>query len=837
MKQEWLLIDMHTHSGFSKINKKSDSSRVREMSAEEYVNILSSHGVQVFSITDHNYFASKYYDEIEEYINKNSLDIKVINGVEFDVYVELANKKKDFVHMCIYFDDSVDRKQLEQIVNSLYKDANGCELKPSFIDILNKLHELKTKYIVIPHGDKDRGLFKKHIIDNLNLNEVPEFYKYAMYKVFNAFDVSPNFYGESEQFWATSFCEKTNRFIELTQNITDEELEKIKSHISDKIKNRDITLTSDEKEIYEYVLKYGAYFSYFNFSDWHNNEDYNPTTNNFIFGSINTAFESFEMSTLDPISRIINTTDTQIEIPNTILGKVQFKISGKEKNVVFSPGLNAIVGKRGSGKSLLLSVIRNLVDKNDPQGALIKYKNLKINDILAENRGGINISLGSLSSVAFLTQDEIKDIFENPEKAQKTISSYFIDVKDIDMTKINNIIEIGEKIVPINENYKNLTSNILAIKKQNDYNYGVYNQINIAEFKSNYNNSIKSLKQAISNLDDIGINSEALKNELEQLILIRDEYIKIVDLYNAIIEDSNDSINSINSRRTNNQVTQRQNLLDIQKSLETIKNNFEIQLNTEKLNYLLLNLKIDNPSVEIYRKGKYLFVTYYEIPENISEVLLEKIFASITWANSVDDISKYIMGTPNRTLKTTSSNLMSELKKYISTENVFTAKKEFYEIKNKNIDYVSSIKSLEDLKKNVKEDNIINLTNVSPGMKSVAYLDMLFDLEETILILDQPEDNIDNDYISNYLVPNIKDKKRIKQLIFVTHNPSVAVYGDAFNYIFAENNDEIIYNNFIIEKPEDKENLIKILEGGRASFSNRNKKFGNVLGEEEYGNM
>lgn len=116
MKQEWLLIDMHNHSEFSKINKKSDSSRVREMSAEEYVNVLSSHGVQVFSITDHNYFASKYYDEIEEYINKNSLDIKIINGVEFDVYVDLANKKKDFVHMCIYFDDSVNRKQLEQIV-------------------------------------------------------------------------------------------------------------------------------------------------------------------------------------------------------------------------------------------------------------------------------------------------------------------------------------------------------------------------------------------------------------------------------------------------------------------------------------------------------------------------------------------------------------------------------------------------------------------------------------------------------------------------------------------------------------------------------------------------
>ena len=177
------------------------------------------------------------------------------------------------------------------------------------------------------------------------------------------------------------------------------------------------------------------------------------------------------------------------------------------------------------------------------------------------------------------------------------------------------------------------------------------------------------------------------------------------------------------------------------------------------------------------------------------------------------------------------------MKKYINGENVFTAKKEFYEIKTKDIDYVGSIKTLDNLKENILNNNIINLTNVSPGMKSVAYLDMLFDLEETILILDQPEDNIDNDYISNYLVPNIKDKKRIKQLIFVTHNPSVAVYGDAFNYIYVENNDEIIYKNFVIEKQEDKERLIRILEGGRESFSNRNKKFGNVLGEEDYGSM
>ena len=121
-------------------------------------------------------------------------------------------------------------------------------------------------------------------------------------------------------------------------------------------------------------------------------------------------------------------------------------------------------------------------------------------------------------------------------------------------------------------------------------------------------------------------------------------------------------------------------------------------------------------------------------------------------------------------------------------------------------------------------------------MKSVAYLDRLFNLEQNILVLEQLEDNIDDDYISHFLVLNIKTNKRVKQLIFVTHNPSVAVYGDAFNYIYVENNGKIKYSNYFIERQEDKEKLINILEGGKRSFSNRNKKFGNILGEEEYEN-
>ena len=166
---------------------------------------------------------------------------------------------------------------------------------------------------------------------------------------------------------------------------------------------------------------------------------------------------------------------------------------------------------------------------------------------------------------------------------------------------------------------------------------------------------------------------------------------------------------------------------------------------------------------------------------------------------------------------------------------MFKPKKEFYQIDREDVDYKEKIVNTNDLESYVMKGNLVNLTNSSPGTKSVAYLDMLFDLEDKILVLDQPEDNIDNDYISNYLVPNIKATKKIKQLIFVTHNPSVAVYGDAFNYVYVVNDGKKInYTNYIIEKYDDKEKLINILEGGRPSFSNRNQKFGNVIGNDYY---
>ena len=389
MNQKWLLCDLHMHSQYSKINKPGDKSRVKDMVASEFVDILNQSGVELFSITDHNYFSDVYYDEIDKYITDNDLNMKIINGVELDAYVELKDGTKDSIHICIYFSDNTDRKKLNKVIYSLYRDNNDNMLEPLFMEIINKLTELNTKFIIIPHGDKHKGLFK--IIKNLNSEDAVDFYKYSMYKIFNAFDVRPGFYSVSESFWATNFYEKTKSFDKILSNYDDDKLENLKSNISNKIKDDTYELTEEELEIYRYILDYGSYFAYFTFSDWHNKEDYKPEINNFVFGTLEYGFEAVELATLDPKSRIEQSHDKYIAIPSTLLKKVEFKIKDDKKEIYFSPGLNAIVGKRGSGKSLLLSVIKNLVEKDAEDGALNKYKKLEISDIIGQNRDNINI--------------------------------------------------------------------------------------------------------------------------------------------------------------------------------------------------------------------------------------------------------------------------------------------------------------------------------------------------------------------------------------------------------------------------------------------------------------
>lgn len=820
MKQEWLKCDMHMHSQYS---KGKDGSRVKEMTAKEYVDTLLAQDVKIFSITDHNCYSNFYYTEIKEYIKDKK--IKVINGVELDVYVDVANNL--YFQTGVYFDNNVDGEELEKTIFDLYDDN-----QPTFPDILNAVSKLNCKFIIIPEGDKSRGI--SNIIKKIPIEEAKEIKKYAMYKVFSAYDVKEIFNTESKNIWAKNFYDSSVSFNKIIENKSTEEIDFISEEIYKKIKDNSHNFNSEEiATIYEYVVKYGSYFAYFSFSDWHNAEEYTPSKNNFIFGSLDLYFEAFELSVLDPLSRIIRTNEYDIPIPSSILKEVKFKLGDKDQQIKFSPGLNVVIGKRGSGKSLLLAIIETLYNKDND--LIKKYKELEIEDIEGGDYNDISIATGQLSSLAVLRQDQISNIYLNPDLANEYITQNFPDIENYDTTYLKKIIESAKKIKPYNKNYKNITSILTTLKELDYFLFSLHSDLKYEGIILKYQTLLENIEDIITELDNFGLNTTDLLNKKKELEEFRNKHESMLKMYQDIIEKNNARIKTLLIKRSAAQKVIQEQRNSLSNILSNINKNFEILLNFNKTNFLLDNAKFDNPKIKKQKKDKYLFVTSYSIPEKLIDEIWTNLTSPISKTKSdssdIELIRKYIEGEKN--LKINYNDLSSDLEKYISSD-IFKPKKAFYKI---SLPFdLNELVTYEDVIENINNGNLEDLSKASPGTKSVAYLDMLFDLNEAILLFDQPEDNIDNDYISNTLVSIIKDKKKSKQLIFVTHNPTLAVYGDAFNYIYVENKDEITYKNYFIEKVEDKENIINILEGGRKSFVNRDKKYGNILGEEEYGN-
>lgn len=131
-------------------------------------------------------------------------------------------------------------------------------------------------------------------------------------------------------------------------------------------------------------------------------------------------------------------------------------------------------------------------------------------------------------------------------------------------------------------------------------------------------------------------------------------------------------------------------------------------------------------------------------------------------------------------------------------------------------------------------DNWKKLENLSAGQKATAVLLLLLLDADAPLIIDQPEDDLDNQFIAGKVVPIMRTGKKRRQFIFSSHNPNIPVLGDA---------DQIIGLSPTVEDSTDRtkilerdcgsidkdtvQQLIKdILEGGEQAFTTRRTKYG-----------
>lgn len=123
-----------------------------------------------------------------------------------------------------------------------------------------------------------------------------------------------------------------------------------------------------------------------------------------------------------------------------------------------------------------------------------------------------------------------------------------------------------------------------------------------------------------------------------------------------------------------------------------------------------------------------------------------------------------------------------------------------------------------------------DIGQLSPGERGLLLLVfyLLVDKDDIPIVIDQPEENLDNQTIYKILVKCIKKAKERRQVIMVTHNPNLAVVCDAEQIIYAFRNTEGIrfeYEAGAIEQPEIKNRVVQILEGTEPAFKNRQSKY------------
>ncbi|MEZ4379786.1 MAG: AAA family ATPase [Nannocystaceae bacterium] len=114
---------------------------------------------------------------------------------------------------------------------------------------------------------------------------------------------------------------------------------------------------------------------------------------------------------------------------------------------------------------------------------------------------------------------------------------------------------------------------------------------------------------------------------------------------------------------------------------------------------------------------------------------------------------------------------------------------------------------------------------LSTGQKSSAILPILLLESEAPLLIDQPEDNLDNSFISDAVVPQLREIKARRQLIAITHNPNLPVLGDAERVLVLEADGQASRALAQDDLQGTKEHILRLMEGGREAFHLRQQRY------------
>lgn len=127
--------------------------------------------------------------------------------------------------------------------------------------------------------------------------------------------------------------------------------------------------------------------------------------------------------------------------------------------------------------------------------------------------------------------------------------------------------------------------------------------------------------------------------------------------------------------------------------------------------------------------------------------------------------------------------------------------------------------------------NFRSIVSASAGQKTTAVLTYILSQGEIPLLLDQPEDDLDNRLVCDLVVDKIKKIKEKRQIIVITHNANIPVIGDAEYVISMDSNSRYlnIHTEGVLEDSAVKQEICDIMEGGEDAFKLRALRYKSIL--------
>lgn len=787
-------IDLHIHSAASVVTKDKGKKELSDCD-KDHVNVLlrglEAHGINMCAITDHDCFDKDLYFALKEREGDGCLN-KVLPGIEFSVSIRADGKKPTVVHIVAIFDDR--RPDLIDGIAEVVCDENG---KPRYDDLNNGaftedgfakvLRDIGLNAVLIGH-EKSAGQEAKRDVSSLGANCASE--------------------------------------VILTEFV-------------DAVEIRNKRRELDIKRLIETYPKDAVPFVVG--SDCHDWATYPGKEGGEIsFSSLKClpTFEGLLMAITDP-SRIKVGDCSFFSASSSKLDSLKLSVNGKNFDIPFSPGINAIIGDNSIGKSMMIHRLTNCrhVDGHKLADGYEAY--------CAKEGISVDTILPIAAEFKFDDQDSVRKTLEELHSGQGQndyFGKYFQSHVDVDSIKdslkrfFDECVVALESKARFNDTRRRLEKHEVVLR-----DLPKSEKLTISQYSKTISfKDIESLGSRLLSCRSDLVNARADHSKLfkemgveaaeahADAIKAMDRLLKLVEKHRLVYERDDVKTRAVKDAASEERRVLSKRKTDEQKAIDDYSATLD-DVSGKIANAVLLAAKRCN------RKLEYAVPVDIRVPNPMGKfIFVSELTSGSTDISYCNEVFGEVFNKPKLSLLLNGIQSETEL----TTEEIaaaVTGEKPsmatcYDQIRNKLHAVVDRITE----RRKITNKSIGIDAEPSPGLYGTPYFDLLAeeDTKSGVYIIDQPEDQISQVAIKEHVLGAFKRMGANRQILMITHNPLFVVNLDVDNVIvLARGQDgEIDVKSGALEYECDDYKVLdlvaKTVEGGAEVVRKRLKRYG-----------